>query len=256
MWPRSTAALYRKLGSILFISCCSLLLCHPAHASLILEGSTSLSGTGLGNVTSVLTIQGQGNATTESGCVGFDGTGDTFTGCGFPDSNVKHGASQTQTVTPSQIGVSNVDDLRIVFNANQPSGGPITLTNLVMTFYDSSGTAIFATSGVKDMSGNPVSITFTSTAGGVGDSGFVFALDAPQSALAAAVFNSTARIGLGASASLAAGGPETFFATNASAVGFVPEPSTVWLLALGLAACLLYSRLARNRQIRNDFRQS
>jgi hypothetical protein len=186
-------------------------------------------------VNTVLTIQGHGSATTESGCVGFDGTADTFANCGFADSDVKTGASQTGTITPSQLGISSASDLRVVLNANQPANGALTLTGLTLSFYDASGTVLFASSGLKDMSGTSVSsISFPSTASGTGNSGFVFALDAPQSAQAEAVFNATTRIGLGASADLAAGGPESFFLASSQTVGPVPEPATLWLMAIGL----------------------
>ncbi|MGH9663437.1 MAG: hypothetical protein ACRD9L_03320 [Bryobacteraceae bacterium] len=237
---------FRELGAALLVCATPLAFSSPAFASLILEGSASLNGTGLGNVNTVLTIQAHGSSATESGCVGFDGTGDTSANCGFADSDVKTGASQTGTVTPAQIDVSAVSNLRVVLNAPQPAGGPIALTGLVLSFYDASGKVLFASSGLNDMSGTPVSsIAFPSTASGTGNSGFVFALDASQSTLAEAVYSATTRIGLGASANLAAGGPETFFLANAQTIGSVPESSTAGLIAIGLVLLFASRGLAR-----------
>src|SRR2546425_6199250 len=49
----------------------------PASATLIFDSQISITGTGLGAVDTVLTIQKQGNATSDQGCVGRNNT----TGC-------------------------------------------------------------------------------------------------------------------------------------------------------------------------------
>jgi hypothetical protein len=87
-----------------------------ANASLMFVSPTDLTGTGLGAVNTVLTIQSPGSTTVATGCVGYIGSGDTFASnvCGFADSNVKQGTSQSKTVLISDTGASSAEDLRIV----------------------------------------------------------------------------------------------------------------------------------------------
>ncbi|MBA2690232.1 MAG: PEP-CTERM sorting domain-containing protein, partial [Burkholderiales bacterium] len=199
-----------------------------SHASLILLAPQDFQGTGLGAVNTILTIQSPGSSSTESGGVSFNGTTDATTG------DAKTGASQTQTRTLAELGITSAQNLRIVFNALEPggTGSSIQLSNLVLTIYSSSGATLFS-------SGAFTPILFPDTFTGAGNSGFVFGLDATQ-ALAAqtAGFGSTSnRIGLSATANLATGGFETFFVANKPAgvvVQAIPEPTTALLLGLGL----------------------
>src|SRR6266516_4095967 len=56
-------------------------------ASLMFVLPTDLTGTGLGAVNTVLTIQSPGNTNVATGCVGYNGSGDTFLSdvCAFAD---------------------------------------------------------------------------------------------------------------------------------------------------------------------------
>jgi hypothetical protein len=92
-----------------------------ASASLMFVSPTDLTGTGLGAVDTVLTIQSPGSTTVATGCVGYTGSGDTFASdvCGFADSNVKQGTSQSKTLLISDTGASSAEDLRIVYNSSQ-----------------------------------------------------------------------------------------------------------------------------------------
>jgi len=206
-----------------------------SHASLVLVQPEDFNGTGLGAVNTILTIQGKNNAATESGMVAYDGTADVITG-----DDVKKGASQTQTRTIGSLGITSADSLRIVFNATEPDN-MINLTGLTLSFYDSTGMSLYSASLDKAYNNlSPLS--------GIGNSGFVFALDAAQAAQAqSAVFNLSnfgdTRIGLSATATGFAGGNETFFATHSAATGpglppagNVPEPGSLMLIGLGLAA--------------------
>jgi hypothetical protein len=47
---------------------------NTAQASLILSGSDVLAGAGFGNAPRILTVQGTGNASLESGCNSWGGT--------------------------------------------------------------------------------------------------------------------------------------------------------------------------------------
>ncbi len=232
-----------RLALALVMGVWALMAPGAAFGALMLQSFNPFSGTGLGSVNTVLTLQSPGNSTTETGCVAFTGTTDVFTCAGFPNAQVMTGANQTRTLTLAQIGAATASDIRIVFNAAQPGGGPITLTGLVLTFYNASGGVAFQSSGLKDVGGNPVtSIVFPNTETGVGNSGFVFRLDAAQAAAAQAALGTTVRVGLAASATNASGGLETFFFANANLIGggggggaAVPEPSTWVILGTGLA---------------------
>jgi hypothetical protein len=242
-------------------------------ASIILVSPTELSGTGLGSVNTVLTLTSPTNATIETGCVAPSGAGSTTTGCGFADSSVQ---AQFGSPSLSQLGIANAADLRIVLNASEPAGNDIRLNSLVLSLY--SGTDVFNAS-LSPSAG----ILFPSTAQGVGNSGFVFALASPTlcglvpgacpagtdatEAAAAQTFIAShggvgnVRVGLGTSLGVAAGGTgsatgglETFFVESVSSIGgpgggggggAIPEPSTFLLLGAGLAGLVSARRIKR-----------
>lgn len=201
-----------------------------AHAALTLLGPDNSTGTGLGAVNTVLTIQSPGNSTFESGSVGLDATGtQTISG------DAKTGSSQTSVRSLSSLGLTSASDIRVVFNAAEPgnaSANGITLSNLVLNIFSPTGTTLFS-------SGAFTPVNFSSTTTGLGRSDFVFGLDSAQaSAAQSAAFSGSSfganLIGLTAAASSATGGPETFF-VNSGGTAPVPEPSTYILMLSGLA---------------------
>ncbi len=216
-----------------------------AHANLVLAGPNQLGGTGLGTVNTILTIQG---SPTEAGCIAFGGgTGSSFNAGGMcigSAGDVKMGASQTQTRTLLETGVTSAANFGIIFNAAEPSGNSINLDKLTVTFYTAGGMFLYQASTAQ-------SYTFDPTNTGTGNSGFMFVLDATQQAAATAanafMFNTNV-IGLAASASAAAGGQETFFVANngnLTPTAVVPEPSTYALMAAGLMGIVGFTRRRR-----------
>lgn len=214
-----------------------------ARADLILAGPDPVSGAGIGSVNTILTIQGKGSATTEAGCVAFGGLmGSSFSGgtCIGSSADVKTGASQTQTRTLFETGVTSAANFGVIFNAAEPAGNSITLNALTATFYSAAGMVLYQAS-------TAMSYIFSVTSTGTGNAGFLFVLDAAQQAAAtsAGAFNSSANvIGLSASASDATGGNETFFVAN-NGMAVVPEPSTYALMAAGLAGMFGFARRRR-----------
>ena len=207
-------------------------MAHTASATLIYLGPNPESGTGLGTVETVLTVTSPGSSSNETGCVApTSGGGTTTTGCGFVDANVMTGAGQIGTPTLATLGATSAADLRIVFNASEPSGNDIILNNLVLTIYNSTGTQVLFTSGPS------ATFVFANTFSGTGTSGFLFGLDATQAAQAqAAAFGAgfaNNRVGLGASLSNATGGLETF-SFRVATTQRVPDGGSMSML-LGMA---------------------
>ena len=217
----------------------------PVHASLIYEGAVDLGETGLGNVLTVLTLQGNPS---ESGCIVYSTSGDVpGSGCpgGIVGGNEKN-QSQTRAIS-ALAGITQASDLAIVFNPNESQGGTnnsIALERLVLTFYSTSGSAIasYTFTGPEVFNGENT---------GTGGSGYVYRLDYDSAAEAQSlVFDlpnfGAARIGLAAALSDSSGSPETFFVRRFSDFGGgpqeVPEPGTFFTLGAGLTGLLVLTR--------------
>lgn len=186
-------------------------------ASLILTSPDETSGTGLGAVNTVLTVDATGS-TDESGCVAYNGTMDVVgpAACpaGIPGGDEQ---AQTQTRSLSEVGLTSAFNLRLVFNYSEPQSDDviddIDLEELVLTIFDTDGSVCFT-------SGPFTPITFADTFSGTGTSGFVFRLDAQQAAAAQPCFDDpNRRIGLAAELARADSGLETFFIADATNVG-------------------------------------
>lgn len=195
-----------------------------AHAQLVLVAPIDFQGSGLGSVSTILTIASPGSSTTEAGGVSWNGSTDVKTG------NFLNGASQTLTRSFADLGVTSASSLRVVFNALEPGGllNSIDLTGLTLGVYNAAGTQVFSAS-------IPQTYAFADTFTGAGNSGFVFGLTGASLTQLAAVFNSNLRVGLTASAANATGGFETFFVGNAATpVTPVPEPESYAMMLAGL----------------------
>jgi hypothetical protein len=210
----------------------------PAHAMLVLQGPEDFDGTGLGAVNTVLTLLSPGSSSDEIGAVrrlpGEDG--DIITG------DALLGTSQTQTLSLASLGITSASDLRVVFNAVEPGtadANGITLNDLRLSIFSPDGTELFNSGSLT------APIDFAETFTGVGNAGFVFALDAAQASAAQALafgadFGDNL-VGLYANLSDATGGPETFF------VASIPEPQTYALMLAGLGVVgFMAARRRRN----------
>src|SRR5262249_47727253 len=149
----------------------------------------------LGTEPTLLTIQ---NSPNEIGCVGSTSTqiGSIFDSSGIctgSGADVKTGSSQ---IGPQALGAITANSFGIAFNASEPGGGAITLTSLPASFYDSTGKFLYETSGLSCFQAGVTNCAFTSTASGVGKSGFLFVLDTTQrqAVVAAGAFSSSTNI--------------------------------------------------------------
>lgn len=225
-----------------------------ASAGLIYDSTIKASGSGFGAAPKDLSLQATGQTTVESGSISVSSTGQIVFGAAIPDSSVFMGngvSNSSSTVampspladnqkygipTTGSLGITSADQIAILFNASEPAGNFINVTDLTLKFFNATGTLLGAIDGQNN---------FADSFAGVGVAGFTFVVDSAQQAFVNGLL-ATGGSGtiLALEATLGAGsfsgGPETFLIYNLKNGGpggpprGVPEPSTVALLGLGL----------------------
>jgi hypothetical protein len=224
------------------------------QASLILLNPTPISGAGLGNVNTVLTLQSPAASTTEAGCVLAGGTAGSAAQCtaafgsGFTGGTVLTGAAQIGAPTIGTLGIVNATDLRIILNAAEPAGDAITVQQLALNLFN--GTTLVGTTHTLAA---PVTIPNTFT--GVGQAGFAFGLNAAEAATVQAQLNAltpaqraAVQVTLAAQLTGAGGAPESFSVARATGgVGGaeIPEPATMSLVGSALLGAAFLLRRKR-----------
>jgi hypothetical protein len=218
----------------------------PASADLVPLGPTELTGQGIGNTFTVLTLQATGASTTESGFIDFAGGtfGDALTG-----------SSQSRTFNFGDLGLTDAGDLALIVNLAEPGSESPPAVNAVdagsidalasrisLTFYTSGGTALQTFSLASDL-------LLEQVASGLGGSGLVFGLDDAQAtALNALIAGNPGYIlATGATFANAEGGPETIAAVRLEPVVAIPEPETYALMLAGIGALGFVARRRRDR---------
>jgi len=226
----------------------------PAFANLVYQTGAQQTGTGLGNVNTVVTVQDNGNGAqqngTESGCVTYTG-GSPATPAetcvasqGLQGGDNTAGNAGNNTYRLSDIsGLTSAGQLGFVVNISEGApGNTATLTDLYMSLFSNTGTLLgtFAYTGPDLVLGD---------SGGIGQSGMHrFVLDDAQAAQAAALCPNLSQCVVGGGIQFANGttesAPETVYVDRfqrpggggGGGGGEVPEPASLALLGAGAMA--------------------
>lgn len=219
-----------------------------ASASLVYDSSILLSAQGFGSANRDLTVQGNG---TESACVSVTaaqtfaagptscdagtaaGNNDAMFG---PNGVINQGGQEVNPTTDAakygvpyedSLGINNsAANIGILFNATEPNGDSINITDITLKFYNN-GVLI----GSIDGSFNFVN----GTNPGNGVAGFAFVVDAAQTAYVNGLLaQGNIQFALETTIEGAAGGPESFRVVNLGTSQRVPDGGAT-LLLLGAA---------------------
>lgn len=234
-----------------------LALAAPATAGLVYDNAILTPAQGFGTAPRMLTLQGTGQDSFESGGLGWDGSAIVFGSVLADESAVFMGngvVNQTGTSTlphalndnqkygvptTGSLGITSASQIAVLFNATEPSGNSVWVTDLTLKFFTAGGALLGAIDG---------SFNFADSNPGNGVAGFTFVVDALQQPMVdswLAKGGADTRLALEASLANFAGGPETFRIYNLAATPPVPEPQTYALMLAGLGVMLLLGRTRR-----------
>jgi hypothetical protein len=206
----------------------------PAKADLVSLGTADFSAQGFGNANRLITLQGQGNSTTESGAVipvngTVSGSGDVVSPL---SDNQKFGVP-----TLGQLGWTTASQVQLLFNAAEPGGDGATIGSLTLSFYDGNN-LVYSIS-------NSQPLVYRSTEPGNGSAGFLIGVSLAELAdVNSGLFSlpnfTNFRLGISAALSDVAGGPESFNAVSAVAL-----PPSALAFGTGLVGLMVLARRRR-----------
>ena len=260
----------RRVLSLSLATVAALAVATPASASLVWTSSVDVSGQGFGNVPRTLTVMANGSnkTNTESGCASVVATATISLGTGAclgSETNVHDGNTVISgggdeppplddnqkygIPTVASLGWASAADISILFNATDPGGDGLNLSDLTLKFYSASGALIAAIDGSQ---------IFSNTDVGNGGTGKVFTVSGgvggEQDYLNNLIFNGSngaltgIYISLEATIVDAEGGPESFTALGPNTPTGVPEPATWAMMLLGFGGVGMAMRRRRSKE--------
>jgi hypothetical protein len=225
----------------------------PAFANLVYQTGAQQTGTGLGAVSTVVTVQdnnlpGGPDNGVESGCVTYTGgdpatPAETCLGTLQGGDNTAGNAGNNTYLLSDIAGLTSAGQLGFIVNISEGMpGDTATLTDLYLSLFSTSGSLL----GTFSYAGGPLDLTDT---GGIGQSGtHRFVLDDAQAAQAAGLCPTLTQCVVGGGIQFANGTtqatPETVYVGafqrpgggGGGGGGEVPEPASLALLGVGAMA--------------------
>jgi hypothetical protein len=188
----------------------------PIDGSMSFGNAVSLHGTGIGAVTTLMSLQtANGQTTTEWGSVFWNGTSDATTGDVSKAGNSQFNTVSIATLNGLGVGPTN---LGVVFQVNQVQAAgqdTLNLHTFQLDLYDASGNHLAKAVFNQSAGGDTAALTGT----GVGTSGWLFEASGISSWFDPA--HTDYRVGISVPGTNpitnANDGPDTFFLANTSA---------------------------------------